>query len=550
MAKKKKKNFLVQGSILAFAGIISQVIGLIYRIPLINIIGSEGMGYYNVAFSIYTVALMLTSYSLPLAVSKLVSARIAERKFKEANRMFKCALSFAIIAGGFMTVIIYFGSDFIASKIMSMPKSTYALSVLAPCIVIVSILGVMRGFFQGNESMIPTAMSQVLEQIINAITSIVAAYFLFRIGFAYYDKSKDPLGMAAAYAAAGGTLGTLAGALTSLVILVLIYYAFRSVWRRRVKNDRHRLTQKKADSYRILMSTIGPVILSATVYNITDFIDSGLFSNIMHWQGNDRGGYASLLGMMGGQYNTLINVPIAFAAALGSSLIPSLTRSIHEKNKKQIRNKIQTVTRFNMSIAIPCAVGFIVLAKPIMDLLFFTEDNVIPGRMLQIGGISVVFFCLSTVTNNVLQSFDDMMTPVKTGAIALLIHVVSLIIMLTVFQWNIYGVIISKIIFAGSICILNSHAIRRKIGYYQETRRTFIIPIISAVIMGIVAGFTHFFCILFINPIIATLISLIFAVITYIIAILLLGGLTKDEIYEMPKGEKLVKIFTKLHLLH
>ena len=159
--KKKEKNFLVQGSILAIAGVITKLIGAVYRIPLMNIVGDEGMGYYNVAFSIYTVALTLTSYSLPLAVSKLVSARVATGQYKNAYKVFKGAMTFALIGGGFVALLIFFGAGFIASNIMHMDMSVYALRILAPCILVVAFLGVFRGFFQGIGSMVPVSYTHL-----------------------------------------------------------------------------------------------------------------------------------------------------------------------------------------------------------------------------------------------------------------------------------------------------------------------------------------------------------------------------------------------------
>ena len=137
--RRKEKNFLIQGSILAFAGVITKIIGAVYRIPLMNIVGTEGMGYYGVAFSIYTIALMLTSYSLPLAVSKLVSARVAVGQYRNAYKVFRCALSIAVIASGIISLVIFFGAEFIAGTLMAMDMSVYALRVLAPCIFVVAL---------------------------------------------------------------------------------------------------------------------------------------------------------------------------------------------------------------------------------------------------------------------------------------------------------------------------------------------------------------------------------------------------------------------------
>ena len=226
MSKNKSetgKNFLVQGSILAIAGVITKIIGAVYRIPLVNILGDKGMGYYGVAFQIYAIALTLTSYSLPLAVSKLVSARLATGQYKNAYRVFRGAMTFAIAAGGIVGAIIFFGADFIASNLMAMKMSALALRVLAPCILIVAILGVFRGFFQGNGSMIPTAVSQIIEQIVNAVVSVVGAYMLLKVGKEVAaQKNNDSMVRLMQHLAVH--LGTVMGAACCVIIFNFSYF--------------------------------------------------------------------------------------------------------------------------------------------------------------------------------------------------------------------------------------------------------------------------------------------------------------------------------------
>ena len=545
--KKRDKNFLLQGSILAVAGVITKIIGVVYRIPLTNIVGSEGMGYYGVAFSIYTIALMLTSYSLPLAVSKLVSARVAVGQYRNAYKVFRCAMMFAVVAGGAVALIIFLGADFIASTVMQMDMSVYALRVLAPCIFVVAVLGVMRGFFQGNGSMMPTALSQVLEQIVNAAASIVGAFVLLKIG-KELGETRGDASYGPAYAAAGGTVGTIAGAAFALLTVMFGFSVYRSVYKKKLRRDRSRKKESFRRIYHILLLTIAPVILSATVYNISDFLDTAIFNNVMAAQGYQKTEYASFMGIFNSQYNTLVNVPLSVSSALAASLIPSLVTTVQTGSRKQVHNKITMVTRFNMMIAIPCAVGFLILAKPIMDLLFYAEDNKMAALMLQLGAISVIFFCLSTVTNSVLQGLDDMMTPVRNAAISLLIHTLSLLLMLVVFKWNIYAVVISKIVFSGAICILNAHALRERIGYVQEQKQTFIIPICASGIMGAVTVVVHLVFELFAGAKIATVAALFAAVAAYGVALVLLGGVTEEEMQNMPKGRSLAALCRKLHL--
>lgn len=550
MGTKKKNSeggFLIQGAILASAGIITKIIGVIYRIPLINIMGDQGQSYYGIAFEIYALALLLSSYSLPLAVSKLVSARVAKGERRNAFRVFKAAFMFALASGTLMGLIIYFGSDFIATVIMKMGPSRYALRVLAPCLLVVAVMGVVRGYFQGLGTMLPTAISQILEQIVNAIVSVVGASYLFQFGKKAAEvKGKEYLGPA--YAAAGGTLGTFAGAVTGMLFLAFVFMAYKKVIRRQLKRDKSKYRESYHDIFPILLMTIMPVILSTAVYQSTKILDAGIFSNIMSVQGMSKEEYETLWGMYTGKFNTLVNIPVAIANAIGASVIPSLTAAVTSGSRKLVHNKIHLATRFSMIVSIPSAIGCIVLAKPIMNLLY-SGDNTTPALLLMTGAIMIVFYTLSTITNAMLQGINRMTIPIKNAAISLVIHLISLFIMLVCLKMNIYAIIGGTIVFSISMCILNSLSLKREIGYVQELHKTVILPLIASIIMGVIALISHLVLGMIIPPKLATVLALCIAVIVYGIALLALGGLTEDEILAMPKGAALVTIFKKMHLL-
>ena len=392
--------------------------------------------------------------------------------------------------------------------------------------------------------MIPTAFSQVLEQIVNAVVSVLGAYLLLKAGRAASDGS-----LGYAFAAAGGTLGTVAGAGAALLFLIFIYLVFRRVLKRQMRRDRTRKRESYRRIFQILLITIAPVLLSSTVYNLCGVVDNAMFGSIMAAQGHQEAEYAVYVGILSGKYDTVINVPLAFSNALATSLIPSLVAAVKAGNRKQVHRKIALFAKFDMMIAIPSAVGLLVLAKPILDLLFFTENNTEAARILQVGALSVIFYCLSTVTNAVLQGMDQMMLPVRNAAIALGIHVVALFIMMVVFQWGVYAVVISKIVFSGATCILNAHSLREEVGYVQEQKRTFLIPIAASVLMGISALLAHLLFDLFAGTQIATVVALIVATAVYGVALILFGGLTEAELREVPKGTKLIALCRKLHLL-
>lgn len=545
--KKNNSSFLVQGAILATAGIITRLIGIAYRIPVNNILGDEGQGFYGCAYSIYNIALLLTSYSLPLAVSKLVSARIAKGEHKNAMRIFKSAFLFALVVGSLVGVIVFIFSDFIAGNIMSLRLSAYALRVLAPGLLIVAVMGVVRGFFQGMGTMVPTALSQILEQIVNAIVSIIGASYLLQMGKKAIESKNEP-SLPFAYGAAGGTLGTVSGALFGLIFLLVLLKLFYPKLQKRMLHD----TMQKEESYReiytVLLLTIAPVILSTAIYNINDTIDQGIFSSVVISQGYTEKRAAELLGMFTGKYNTLIHIPLAVANSLGASLIPSITGAVATGDRKAIHAKIQLVIRFAMLIAIPSCIAFMAIPNQILSMLYVGNIE-IPAKLLRIGAITVVFYCLSTVTNSILQGLNHMSTPVKHGAISLGVHLVAVVIMLVGFKWNIYSLVVGNIVFSLCMCILNGRSLRKYVKYRQEVKKTFLLPFGAAAVMGIVLMVVYFTTAIVIPKKLATILGIFIAICVYAVCLLKFGALTADEIVALPKGRTLLRLFQRLRLI-
>ncbi|KAB1439582.1 putative polysaccharide biosynthesis protein [Candidatus Galacturonibacter soehngenii] len=545
--RRSESNFIIQGSILAIASVICRLIGIIYRIPLTNIIGNEGNGYYSCAFEVYSIMLLLSSYSLPVAVSKLVSARLAKGEKRNAYRIYKGALIFAGIAGITVSVITYFGADFLAGTLMSQPMSSLALKILAPTLVLSAIMGVLRGYFQGLGTMIPTVFSQIIEQIVNAGVSVAAAFYLFS-----YGQKLDALlfteSYAPAYGAAGGTLGTGAGVLFGLLFLLFLALMYKQVINRQIRRDRTRYNESYSDIFLILILTIVPVILSTAIYNINSIIDQGVFNKIMMIQGNASNDIAELYGVFTGKYKLLTNVPLAIANALAASTVPTLSRALAEGKEHVAVRKISTSIRFTMIIVIPCAVGLTVLASPILQLLFH-DSSELPARLLQIGSISTVLYALSTLTNGILQGLNHMNIPVRNAVISLILHLVALVIMLGVFKWGIYAVVFGNIIFALIMCILNGVAIRKVVDYEQEIKSTFVIPGIAAIFMGVVVYLIYFALFKVVSNSISTLLAIIIGGIVYFILLVALKGVAREDLERIPKGYILISIVEKFHLM-
>ena len=541
----KSTNFIVQGGILAMAGVIARLIGLIYRVPMQRTIGDAGMGYYSAAFQIYSLMLIISSYSLPVAVSKLIAGYTARDEYKNAKRIYNCSMLFACFTGGITCLIVFFCADFLAGLI-KLPKSAIALRILAPTLLVVAIMGVMRGFFQGNGSMVPTAASQLVEQIINAIVSVVAAKFLFDYGLGVSGLLRDD-DYAAAYGAAGGTLGTSAGALAGLICLIIVYLISKRDFNYRVRHDENRHSDTFGRMLFALILTVLPVLLSTTVYNLSDILDQGIFNYVMDTKGLSEV-KAEHWGIFSTKYKVLTNVPVALASAVCSSMMPSLTGCIRREEYKIARRKVSLAMRFTMILSIPCAVGLAVLGKPIISTLFQGEVD-IPATMLKIGSIAVVFYSMSTLSNGVLQGIDKLNIPVRNAAIALVLHVGILYFMLDVFNMGLYGVVISCVLFALIMCILNWLAIRKYLNYQQEIVRTFVIPTVSSIFMGLVAWLSNFLISKALSSFVSLVISIALSVCVYFVVLIKLKGVKEKEIRSFPGGNLMAAIARFFRLL-
>lgn len=539
--KQGNHNYLVQGSILAAASIIVRIIGLIYKIPMMTFLGDEGMGYYNTAYEIYNIALILSSYSLPVAVSKLVAVRASRKEYKNIKKIFNGAMAFATISGGIMTLILWFGADFIAANLFESPNGALPLKVMAPTILIFAIMGVFRGFFQGKGTMIPTSVSQIIEQVVHAIVSIWGSWYFMN---KYAGQPR-----VASYGAAGGTLGTPVGAVFALIFVVFIYWLYRKPFQRQLKRDKTKHEESYKDALYILVLTITPIILSQTVYQLSGTVDNSMFGNIMSGKGFDEAQRSVFLGIYGGKYRLLSNVPVAIASSLAVSVIPSIVTSRMQKRYDEVNLKVQTTIKFNMLLAFPCAVGLGILASPILQLLF-KDSSDLSANLMSLGAIAVIFFSLSTVTNAVLQGIDLMRLSVTHSAISLGIHVVLLYIMLQFTDLGVYGLVIGNVTFALVVCILNWIAIGKQLDYSQEIKTTFILPAASSLIMGVATlGVYKAAYMLIHSNTISLFLAMIVAVPVYFITLLLLKTVTEEELRRMPLGRSLIRVASKFHLL-
>ena len=545
--RKNSKNYLVQGTSLTVAAIVAKVIGMIYRIPLTNILGDDGIGYYSTANEIYNILLMISTFSLPLALSRLVSERRHLGQAKNAHKVFVCAMKFAVAAGAVMALLTFFLAGVITDNIMHVGSAALALRVLAPAIFLFAIAGAFRGFFQGHETMVPTATSQVIEQIVNAVISVVGAGVMMGIGTKMAEKSGDP-NLGPAWGAAGGTFGTVASISVALLFLVVVYISYQRTFKRHLRKDPTKHLESDQAIYRALLVTIGPIVLSTLVYNIGTLIDQGIFNSVLASQGYSEKQYSTIWGIYSGKYRVLMNVPLCVASCLSPSVVPALTAAMADGNHKEAGIKVRDSIRYTMIITIPCAVGMAALASPIMRLIFGDAKSLTAGIMQQ-GALLIVLLALSTLSTGILQGLGEMKKPLYNTTIALMVQIVTLYLFLRVFRLNIYSVIYSNTIFALIICVLNAIAIGQKISYRQEIKKSFLIPLISSGVMGLAAIGIYQLFHLFAGNAISCILAVLAAMAVYGVLLVKLGGISEKELLGIPKGTLIVQILKKCRLL-
>lgn len=536
---KKRSGFVMQAVILASAGILTRVIGLLYGVPLSKIIGDIGNGYYASAYNIYAIILLICSYSIPMAVSKIISAKLVLKEYNNAFRIFKCSLIYVIVVGGIAALITFIFAPEIVDVVQAVP----ALRILAPTIFFSGLLSVFRGYMQAYNTMVPTAVSQIVEQVLNAVVSVGAAYILTRP----YVQAENPT-VLPMYGAAGGAMGTGVGVLAGLLVMMIVYA-------RRMREIRQTrlIDTKPPDSYgkifKMILFMVTPVILSTAIYNISTVLDQKVFYNLMSYKGALENDISALYGIYARKYTVLVNVPIALASAVSSAMIPGISGAYEIGDKKSACGKVKEAIQFTMLMSIPAAVGMGVLARPIMQLLFPGTPD-IGWKLLNIGVITVVFYGISTVTNGVLQGIGKVNIPMKNAAIALVIHLLFLVPVLLFTNLKLYAIMAATVIYTVVMCILNARAVKKYLGYTQEYRYTFAMPAMAAAIMGLVTWASYKFCYYMMHSnVISMAVSVVLSVLVYFVVLMKIGGFTEEQLLGFPKGRLLVKAARRLHLL-
>lgn len=539
MAKKDRKNLLLSGVlILTISNIIVKAIGLLYKIPLHSLLGDTGMGYFNAAYRIYTMFYMVSTAGLPVAVSIMISESRAKGRFKEVKTIFKVTLTLFCVIGLAGSSIMFFGSRMLASLI-KLEASYYCMMAIAPTLFFICICSAVRGYFQGYQNMLPTAISQIME---------AAGKLGLGMIFAFWAKSRGmEYNQIAAFALLGLTLGVLAGTVFILIYKALFKdYTYDAEFAH-VGEDTS--VRPVGTLIKALLLIAVPVTLSSSVMSISDAVDVVIISRRLQHIGMTEEFAASLYGNYTTLAVPLYNLPPVLIYPISYSIIPYISAALAENDNKKAKDVMTRSLKIAGLIAIPSALGLSALSKPILSLIFGRGKSVdMAAPLLSILAIAVFFVGMISVTSAILQSNKLQRVPIISMACGGLVKLASSFFLIGNSNIGIYGAPIGTCLCYFTITVINFAFIAKKIKLIPNFVQVFFKPFAASFLCVLAAVGIYKIAEPF-NAKLATLASIAVAVVIYLIAILLIRAITKEDIELIPKGKKIYGVLHRLRLM-
>ncbi|MCL2840580.1 MAG: polysaccharide biosynthesis protein [Defluviitaleaceae bacterium] len=520
-----------QASILAGASLFVRLLGFAYRLPLTNLIGDEGNAYYITAYTVYTFALVLSSGTMVAAVSRLTSERIAKGQYRNAHQLFKTAMKFCLCLGLITSTGLFFGANIIATQ-FNMPEMSYAIRALSPGVLLGSVLAILRGYFQGMKTSIPTALSQVVEQIFKVAMSVWLA-------FLFFDTANLE------FAAAGAALGTSISILAALGIVAFLYALVSKDLRKRAKEDTNKRSHE-SHSFQIavILRTVLPMIVGVGLVSLGNSLDLSMATNRIYASGVfSEEEIVTLVGQFTGKFILLTTLPISLSMALSAAVIPEITSSSVTMDTEAVRRKTNMAMRLSMIVSIPAAVGLSVLADPIVALLFPSHPE--GGLLLRYGAISIIFLAMVQILTGVLQGIGRVGLPVISMFFGLVTKVGVNYFLMPVPQINILGAVISTIACFAVAAFLNTFYLYKLTGILPHIGSMFVKPCIASAGMGVICVVVYYVMAMYTPNSIATLTALFAGGFTYLLVMVLISGFHPQDLSALPLPKRLRQLMAR-----
>lgn len=533
----KGNSFIKGAAILGAAGVLVKILGALYRIPLGNIIKPEGMGYYQTAYPFYVLLLTISTSGVPVAIAKLVSEKSAIGDYRNAYKVFRVALTGLFIAGVLTSLFVLINARGIVESLGN-PNAYYALIALVPALFFVPIMAAFRGFFQGRQNMVPTALSQISEQLFRVVLGLLITYLLLGKGIPF----------AAGGASSGGSLGALAGTITMYIIFITNKKTINEEIRTSISREEYGVSEIIKD----LLVIAVPITIGAAIAPIMDAIDASMVIKRLQTIGYSEGVANELYGQLKGYAQTLINLPQVFSISIAMSLVPAIANAKARKQKKEVEGIIGSGIRITLLIGLPCALGLFVLARPIIGLLYFknTPETIASiGEILSYLSFGVIFLTLVQTLTSMLQGLGRPLIPVVNLFIGAVFKFILTYTLTVIPSINVKGAAIGTVAAYATASILNlislAYLTKMRFNYFN----VFVKPLISSLGMAVLARFSYIILYGIVGSKLSTIVSIMIGVVAYVILLIITGTITSEDMLLLPKGQNIARKLDKYNLM-
>lgn len=555
---QRKQNFVFGALLLMISGIICKLIGAFFKVPLTNMIGDTGMGYFSSAYSIYTVLFTISTAGIPVAISRIISSYIVKKDKAAVAKTYSISMSILICFGVIGFSIMFFFAPQLAEKVLNNKGAVYSIKALAPTLFFICLESALRGYFQGHQNMTPTAVSQIIESVGKLFIGILGALYALNRGF--------KLELVSAFA----IIGIGIGAALSCIYLIISKYSYKS-YDYGIPDKALKKPTTKAILIEIAVIAI-PITLSSLVLSIANLIDSTVIMRCLQNSGltleaakaliannenfnmlkmTDNEIIAEASNILYGNYTslavTMYNLPLVLLTPLSISIIPVLSEAFTKKDKTKINEITDSAFRIQSVVSLPCSLGLCVLSYPALCVLYKSSPAQMAAPLLSILSISIFFIAMVSVTNAMLQSLHKQWLPIISMAAGVLVKFIFSYILISIPEINIYGAPISTLACYFTAMLVNFFFMAKYAKCVPSIKKVFLKPFIASAVCAAAALGSYSILVKFASESrIITVLSILIAAVIFLVTLFLIGGLEKNDILLLPKGEKIYKILLKL----
>jgi len=526
------RSFLKGALVLSVSGIFIKIIGALYRIPLARLIGAEGMALYQKAYPIYGILLALSTAGFPLAISILVAEKHAFGDYQGGRRILRLSLTILSGLALFFTIFLIFSAKWLAVDILDDARVYYGLIAVSPAILLATVSSCFRGYFQGNQTMNPTAISQTLEQIVRVTTILLLAYLLFPMGLEF--------------SAAGAVFGAVTGSAAAVAVLLATYRKHKKTYATKLNTF-----VQKQESVPLILKRIAilaiPVSIGGLVTPIMQTIDAVLIPSRLQIAGYTKKIADEFFGQFSGMANTLVNIAPIITLSISVALIPIISEAMAKKDRRTLNYRINQALWSTFLIGFPASAGLWVLATPICDLLYKQPEV---GPLVAVLAPSTLLFGLYQTTRATLQGMGKTYLPVVNLVAGIIVKGTLNYLLVAIPFLGINGAGIATFAAFTVAVVLNFHYIKKYTDFIMDWKKNITLPIVSTTIMTIITGLIYRLSLPLIGNGLAVMLAILAGVTSFSIAILVTGGIKAQDLRTIPGiGAKLGDRLERFKLL-